>query len=128
MEASREHRPEDIRDRTFRFAVRIVKFCQRLSKRPEVNRRIVTQLLGAGTSVGANCEEAGAADSRKHFIAVRAIVLRECRETLYWLRLLVAAGLVDSSLVADLVDEAAQLVKILASANVTAKRRPAQAN
>ena len=61
------------------------------SNRSDVSRRLVSQLLGAGTSVGANVEEAGAADSRKHFISVRAIALRECRETVYWLRPLVAA-------------------------------------
>jgi four helix bundle protein len=121
----RVRQPQDIRERTFAFAVRIVKLCQFLSKRPEINKRVVTQLLCAGTSVGANTEEAGAADSRKHFISVRSIALRECRESVYWLRLLVATAMVKPTLVEDLIDEATQIVKILASANVTAKRRTA---
>lgn len=115
--------PFDLRERTFRFAVRIVKLCQHLSKQTDLNRRLVGQLLAAGTSVGANVEEAGAAYSRKHFIAMRSIALRECRETVYWLRLLVAAEVVESARVADLLDEGVQLVKILASANLSAKGR-----
>jgi len=49
---------------------------------------ISRQLLKCGTSIGANVEEAGAAQSKKDFIAKMAIASKEARETRYWLRLL----------------------------------------
>jgi hypothetical protein len=44
--------PTDIRERTFEFAVRIIKLCQHLDKKPDVPRTLSYQLLKAGTSVG----------------------------------------------------------------------------
>ncbi len=51
----------DIRERAFSFAVRIVKLCKFLEKHSDVGRNVINQLLDAGTSVGANLEEAKAA-------------------------------------------------------------------
>jgi len=53
-----------IRERTFEFAVRIVKLCQHLENMTGVPRTLSTQLLKAGTSVGANVEEAQGGQSR----------------------------------------------------------------
>lgn len=49
--------PKDIRERTFEFALRIIKLCDELNRKPAVCRDIIRQLLKAGTSVGANSEE-----------------------------------------------------------------------
>ena len=49
---------------------------------------ISKQLLKSGTSIGANVEEATAAQSRKDFISKMSIASKEARETNYWLRLL----------------------------------------
>jgi hypothetical protein len=49
---------QDIRDRSFRFACRIVEFCRALAHDEAVARILVPQLLRCGTSVGANLEEA----------------------------------------------------------------------
>jgi four helix bundle protein len=54
----RSDKPRDLCQRTFLFACAIVEFCQCLSKEPGVKRHIGEQLLRAGTSVGANVEEA----------------------------------------------------------------------
>jgi four helix bundle protein len=59
----------DIRERTFEFAVRIVKLCQYLDKKPGISRTLAAQLLRAGTSVGANVEEAQAGQSKPDFIS-----------------------------------------------------------
>ena len=48
--------PRDIRERTFEFALRIIKLCQHLDRRPGVPRGLSYQLFKAGTSVGANVE------------------------------------------------------------------------
>ena len=46
-----------IKDRTFQFAIRIVKLCQHPEESGGVARTIVKQLLRAGTSIGANVQE-----------------------------------------------------------------------
>ena len=76
-------------ERTFLFARDIVAFCIRLSRQPGA-RQIAGQLLRAGTSVGANTEEAKSAFTRREFAFRNGIVLREARESRYWLRLVLA--------------------------------------
>ncbi len=83
---------KDIRERAFAFAVRIVKLCQYLEKDTKVSRTLITQLLKAGTSVGANLEEAQAGQSKPDFISKNAIALKEARESKYWLRLISATN------------------------------------
>jgi four helix bundle protein len=80
----------DIRERSFQFAVRIVKLCKYLEKSSDVSRNVLLQLLDAATSVGANLEEAKAGQSRADFIHKNAISLKEAREANYWLRLILA--------------------------------------
>lgn len=80
----------DIRERTFAFAVRIVKLCQYLEKNSKLSRSLIGQLLDAGTSIGANLEEATAGQSRADFAHKNSISLKEARETNYWLRLILA--------------------------------------
>jgi four helix bundle protein len=80
----------DIQDRAFRFACRLVAACERLIRRGGVAARIGRQLAAAGTSIGANLEEASGAQSRPDFIAKVGIALKEARETRYWLRLVIA--------------------------------------
>jgi hypothetical protein len=63
---------QDIRDRTFEFAVRIIKLCQHLDKKAGVPRILSNQLLKAGTSVGANVEEAQGGQSRADFVSKNA--------------------------------------------------------
>ncbi len=50
--------PKDIKERAFEFALRIIKLCQHLDRKPGVPRTLSYQLLKAGTFVGANIEEA----------------------------------------------------------------------
>jgi four helix bundle protein len=81
---------QDIRERAFEFAVRIVRLCQVLNEQLGVGRTIGKQLIRSGTSIGANLEEAQAGQSKADFIHKNAIALKEARETHYWLRLLSA--------------------------------------
>jgi four helix bundle protein len=112
----------DIQARTFDFALRILRLCQHLERKPGAGRRLVGQLLRAGTSVGANVEEAAASESKAEFIYKRSISLRECRETIYWLRLLAAADLVTPAQIDPLISEAQQIAAILAKSIITTKR------
>ena len=74
------------RQKAFEFALSIIALCKTLDE----NRQYVLsrQLLRAGTSIGANLEEASAAESRRDFLHKMSIASKEARETNYWLRLL----------------------------------------
>ena len=104
---------KDITERSFQFAVRVVKLCQHLDTAAGVSRTLANQLLRAGTSIGANVEEAQAGQSKADFIAKLSIANKEARETLYWLKLLIAADLIQESKLSSISDEANQLVAIL---------------
>jgi four helix bundle protein len=56
-------KPPDMTERTFEFAVRVVKLCQVLDERPGAGRTLSKQLIRSGTSVGANVEEAQSGQS-----------------------------------------------------------------
>ena len=111
----------DIEKRTFDFSIRIVKLCQHLEERQGVSRTLGRQLLRAGTSIGANVEEAQAGQSKPDFISKYAIALKEARETLYWLRLITATKVLPAERLSELQTEAEELVRIIASIIVSAK-------
>lgn len=113
----------DIRERTFDFALRIVKLCQQLDDQPGVARTLGWQLLRSGTSIGANVEEAQAGQSKPDFISKNAIALKEARETIYWLRLLAASKIVPMERLVELQNEASELAKIIGAIIVSAKKR-----
>jgi four helix bundle protein len=104
----------DIQDRSFEFACRIVRLTEHIYRRRSMSARVITrQLLNAGTSVGANLEEASAAQSKPDFISKCSIAAKEAREARYWLRLLVACKLVDPKRLSPLVSEAGEIVAIV---------------
>ena len=69
-----------IRDRTFEFACRIVKFCERLHESGGIARIMAPQLLDCGTSPSPMMEEARAGESTRDFISKCCIALKELRE------------------------------------------------
>ena len=103
----------DICDRSFEFAVRIVKLSEILTSASSVSRTLSNQLLRSGTSIGANIEEAQGGQSKPDFISKMSIALKEARETQYWLRLLIASNLVPEQKLLPLKQEATELVAIL---------------
>lgn len=96
----------DITDRTFEFALRVVKLCKHLNEQRIVDRALVNQLIRAGTSIGANVEEAQSGQSRADFLSKMSIACKEARETHYWLRLISASeeSIVDQ--MGDIIQEA----------------------
>ncbi|GGF51427.1 four helix bundle protein [Echinicola rosea] len=74
-----------ILEKTFAFSERILDIYFELKNKNHY--RLAEQIVGAGTSIGANVEEAQAAHSRKDFVSKMVIAAREARETKYWLRL-----------------------------------------
>ena len=76
-----------IREKSFQFAVRIVKLCKYLQTEQK-EYTLTKQLLRCGTSIGANVAESQQAQSRADFISKLNIALKESYETDYWLRLM----------------------------------------
>lgn len=76
-----------LKDKSFRFALNIVK-CYKFLCEEKREFVLSKQLLGSGTSVGANIREAQNAQSKVDFIHKLSISQKECDETLYWLELL----------------------------------------
>lgn len=114
-----------IRERSFAFAVRIVKLCGFLEKKSDVGKPVINQLLRAGTSVGANLEEAVAGQSRADFIHKNSISLKEARESNFWLRLVLATTNFDETIKAgiqELEEESMALSRIIGKIIVTSKK------
>ncbi len=113
-----------IQDRSFDFACRVVELHKYLSSRRGTARTMATQVLRSGTSVGANLEEADAAQSKADFIGKCSIAAKEMRETHYWLRLLAATNLVSRQRITPLIKEANELVAILTTIIKKASSNP----
>ena len=80
-------------NKSFDFALEIIELYRILKSKNEFV--ISKQLLRSGTSIGANVEEATAAQSKKDFATKMSIASKEARETRYWLRLLNKSKLVE---------------------------------
>lgn len=118
-----KEKPRDIRERTFAFALEIVRLCQRLEKKSsDVYRTLWRQLQRSGTSIGANVEEAQAGQSRADFTSKYAIALKEARETIYWLRLIQETDSTKSEEIKILIHEADEISRIIGSIIVNTKK------
>jgi four helix bundle protein len=121
MQNNSMQRPNNLLDRTKKFALSTVRFCEALPK-DETSRVLGRQLLRSGTSVGANYRAANRAKSKADFISKMGIVLEEADESIYWIELLSDAGKVNSSMSLPLQQEANELVAIAVSSINTARR------
>ena len=80
----------DLEQRTARFGEAIIDFAKTIPQNPVTNR-LITQLIGVGTSVGANYVEADDAVSKKEFLKSIGTCRKEARETKHFLRMVVRA-------------------------------------
>jgi four helix bundle protein len=113
-------RKQDIKERSFEFAVRVIKFVQRLPKN-YTSQKIGGQLLDAATSIGANVEEATGGFSKRDFTYKMGVALKEARESNYWLRLIKVSELTTGNELDYLLKESEELRKILTSIVKTSK-------
>jgi len=111
-----------IKERSYVFALEIIKFVQKLPKNTS-GYELGKQLIRSGTSIGANIEEAIGASSRKDFIHKVNTSKKEARESLYWLRLIFDSQLSNKMTTEKLIDEANELIKILTAIVKTAEKR-----
>ena len=111
---------DELKRRTKVFSLRVIRLVEALPNTPTA-RVIGNQLLRAGTSVGANYRAACRARSQADFISKIGVVEDEADETVYWLELLIEAGVFPAAKVQELLDEANELTAIFAASGRTAK-------
>lgn len=113
---------DNLKDRTKKFALRVIQLVEALpkGKTPDVIGR---QLLRSGTSVAANYRAACRARSTADFISKMGLVEEEADESIFWMELLIDAKLVDAEQLKDLMAEANEILAITVSSIKTAKRR-----
>jgi four helix bundle protein len=100
-----------IRDEAFSFALQIIGLAKML--RQEKEYELSSQLWRAGTSIGANVEEAQAGQSRADFLAKMTIASKEAREALYWLRLADKGKIIRVEEIAPVREQCERIVRIL---------------
>ena len=110
-----------VQEKSFDFALEIIRLSRRLQhdcKESLLSR----QLVRSGTSIGANIEEAIAAQSKKDFLAKMQIAMKEARETHYWLRLIYRSGLTVGPDIDALLRHCTELITILSSITLTTRQ------
>ena len=111
-----------ILEMTYRFALDATSAARVMRERKEYD--LASQFWRAGTSIGANVEEAQAAQSRADFKSKMGIAAKEARETIYWLRLALDSGILSPDSAESLLAQAASIKKILTSIVKTTSENP----
>ncbi len=111
---------EELRERTTRFALRVIRLYTALPRTPEA-QVLGRQLLRSGTSVGAHYREACRARSRAEFVSKTEGAIAELDETGYWFELLIRGEIVAAPKLSELQKEADELLAIFVSSVKTAK-------
>ncbi len=114
--------PQDLKERTSEFALRIVKLYVSLPKTTEA-QVLGKQVLRSGTSVGAQYREGHRAKSDADVVSKFEGVLQELDETDFWLDLLVKAGIVPAEKLAGLIKETNELIAIFVTIVTKIKNR-----
>lgn len=122
-----EAKANDLESPLITFAVRIVNVATALPRTP-VGRHLADQLPRAGTSPAPNYAEARGSESRADFAHKLKIAFKELNETRVWLRIASEAGLIKPTKLAPLLDENAQLCRIINTSITTARQTRRQAN
>lgn len=109
-----------VKDKSFAFAVRIVRLRHHLVESKKENV-LSKQILRSGTSVGAMIREAEHAETKSDFRHKMAIAQKEINETIYWLELLQATDYINAEQFNSINNDAIELIKLITSILKTAK-------
>ena len=112
-------------DKSFAFAIRIVKLYKYLSQ-DKKEFILSKQLLRSGTSIGANINEAQDAQSKNDFISKLSISLKEARETKYWIELLRETDYLTDKEANNILEDLIEVIKLLVSIIKTTKENHAK--
>ena len=122
MEEKDKKTGDSLAERLLDFAVSVIALVNTLPN-IVVGRHIKGQLLRSGTSGGSNYEEARGAESRADFIHKLGIVLKELKESRFWMRVIYRSKLINSKSVKPLISECEELCAIVAKSIITAKEK-----
>jgi four helix bundle protein len=112
--------PEQLRDRTKAFALRVIRLYQSLPYKTDC-QVLGKQLLRCGTSVAANYRAVCRARSKAEFVAKMGIVVEEADEAVLWLELMTESGVVSLDKAESLLKEANELTAIFPASQRTAR-------
>jgi len=112
---------QDLKDRTKRFALRVIRLVRALPNTLEA-REIGRQLVRAGTSVGANYRAACRARSKVEFLSKLGIVEEEADESAFWLEIIIDTGLLEKNQVEPLLNEANEITAIMVSSRKSTRK------
>jgi putative PIN family toxin of toxin-antitoxin system len=115
-----ESTDESVREKAFAFALSIITLCRAMERDKEYV--LSRQLMRAGTSIGANIEEASAAESRKDFLHKMTIASKEARESNYWLRLIRESNIFPHLDLDTHLDASLELIRLLTAIVKTTAR------
>ena len=112
----------DIHNRIYKFVLAVINMTTKLQKSPQ-NMVFINQILRSSTSVGANDQEADAAESRKDFIAKYSIATKELKEAGYWLRLIEDCNQTTKNDIKLIRNESDELLKIVSKIIINTKNK-----
>jgi four helix bundle protein len=111
----------NIKHRAYLFAKSVVLFVSSL-KYDKIYYSILDQLMRSSTSIGANLVEGRAGASKNDFVNFHAIALKSGNETKYWLCLVRDTMDVDKKKIVELINEADEITKIIASIIISTRK------
>ena len=112
---------QELKNRAYKFSVNIILFVEEAMQNRKIYYSMTDQLLRSATSIGANIVEAKSSSSKKEFVRYFEIALKSANETKYWLCLSRDALKCDKTKTDDLIREADEISKMLASSILTMK-------
>jgi four helix bundle protein len=115
-------KPHDIIARTFQFALSIIELANQLDDGRGSTKVLTRQILRSGTSIGANIEEAQAAENKADFAHKYNIALKEARETRYWLWLINAYNDTINADLESLIKESDEICRIIAQIVINTRK------
>src|SRR5271169_1870117 len=110
--------PEQLRDRTKAFALRVIRLFRSLPYRTDT-QVLGKQLLRCGTSVAANYRAVCRSRSKAEFVARIGIVAEEADEAVLWLELLIESGILKAEKAQKLLAEARELAAMFTASQQT---------
>lgn len=112
----------DIYERIFKFVVSVLKIIKLIPKTEE-NKIIFLQIIRSATSMGANSEEVDGSSTSKDFIHCFTIVLKEGKETGYWLKLILELNPILKDKISPIINECNEIVAIVSKIISNSRKR-----
>jgi four helix bundle protein len=119
--SSESRRASELEDRLVALGAKNCRLAAGLPS-TDIGRHVAAQLTRCSTSPAANYAEARCSESRRDFIHKMKVCLKELRETMVWLKLLVILKIVDPSAVEEAAEETDELIAIFVTSITTARR------